>query len=606
VFLYTCFLILLSLRLIVKTILQLQSIKNDAKIIVFSRRESAFITIRRESMKFSEMPYTRPDIDETKKEFEELIKELDVAKSGEEAFEVHKKFYELTGHLQTASELVLIRHDINTVDEKYNEEKKFFDEAGPVIQNLEVEYQKKLYESPYREYLEKKIGHVAFKNMELSMKSVNEKILPLMQEENKLVTEYNDLLASAKIEFDGKECNLSLMNPYLHSNDRNVRKAAWKKFTEFFTNNKEQFDEIYDKLVKNRTQQGKELGYENYFPLGYARMMRNCYGRSEIAEFRKQVKRDFVPFVEKLHDRRRERLGIDHLMYFDEGVYFKNGNPAPTGDWKQILESGRKLYGELSPETREFMNFMCDNELFDVEGRKNKTTGGYMTYIPDHKSPFIFANFNGTSGDADVITHECGHAFQGYLTANDPIREHADITMETAETHSMSMEFFTEPWMKLLFGDRAKDYVDMHFEDSIMFIPYGTMVDEFQDIIYDDPALSPKTRNEVWRDLEKQYKPHLDYTGNKYFEEGGFWQKQHHIYDNPLYYIDYCIAGTDALQYKIWMDEDFKGAWASYLKFCKLSASDFFDGLIQSAGLKNPFEDGCLKYVANKLSVKLK
>ncbi len=605
-FLYTCFLILLSLRLIVKTILQLQSIKNDAKIIVFSRRESAFITIRRESMKFSEMPYTRPDIDETKKEFEELIKELDVAKSGEEAFEVHKKFYELTGHLQTASELVLIRHDINTVDEKYNEEKKFFDEAGPVIQNLEVEYQKKLYESPYREYLEKKIGHVAFKNMELSMKSVNEKILPLMQEENKLVTEYNDLLASAKIEFDGKECNLSLMNPYLHSNDRNVRKAAWKKFTEFFTNNKEQFDEIYDKLVKNRTQQGKELGYENYFPLGYARMMRNCYGRSEIAEFRKQVKRDFVPFVEKLHDRRRERLGIDHLMYFDEGVYFKNGNPAPTGDWKQILESGRKLYGELSPETREFMNFMCDNELFDVEGRKNKTTGGYMTYIPDHKSPFIFANFNGTSGDADVITHECGHAFQGYLTANDPIREHADITMETAETHSMSMEFFTEPWMKLLFGDRAKDYVDMHFEDSIMFIPYGTMVDEFQDIIYDDPALSPKTRNEVWRDLEKQYKPHLDYTGNKYFEEGGFWQKQHHIYDNPLYYIDYCIAGTDALQYKIWMDEDFKGAWASYLKFCKLSASDFFDGLIQSAGLKNPFEDGCLKYVANKLSVKLK
>ena len=557
-------------------------------------------------MKFSEMPYTRPDIDETKKEFEELIKELDVAKSGEEAFEVHKKFYELTGHLQTASELVLIRHDINTVDEKYNEEKKFFDEAGPVIQNLEVEYQKKLYESPYREYLEKKIGHVAFKNMELSMKSVNEKILPLMQEENKLVTEYNDLLASAKIEFDGKECNLSLMNPYLHSNDRNVRKAAWKKFTEFFTNNKEQFDEIYDKLVKNRTQQGKELGYENYFPLGYARMMRNCYGRSEIAEFRKQVKRDFVPFVEKLHDRRRERLGIDHLMYFDEGVYFKNGNPAPTGDWKQILESGRKLYGELSPETREFMNFMCDNELFDVEGRKNKTTGGYMTYIPDHKSPFIFANFNGTSGDADVITHECGHAFQGYLTANDPIREHADITMETAETHSMSMEFFTEPWMKLLFGDRAKDYVDMHFEDSIMFIPYGTMVDEFQDIIYDDPALSPKTRNEVWRDLEKQYKPHLDYTGNKYFEEGGFWQKQHHIYDNPLYYIDYCIAGTDALQYKIWMDEDFKGAWASYLKFCKLSASDFFDGLIQSAGLKNPFEDGCLKYVANKLSVKLK
>ncbi len=347
------------------------------------------------------------------------------------------------------------------------------------------------------------------------------------------------------------------------------------------------------------------MGYENYLPLGYARMMRNCYGRSDIAQFRKQVKEDFVPFAEKLHERRRQRLGLDHLMYYDEGVYFRQGNPAPVGTPEQILEAGRKMYNELSPETAEFMNFMCDNELFDVIGRKTKTTGGYMTYIPDYKAPFIFANFNGTSGDADVITHECGHAFQGYIVREDPIREHADITMETAETHSMSMEFFTEPWMNLLFGERAKDYVDMHFEDSITFIPYGTMVDEFQDIAYSNPGLSPKARNEAWRDLERQYKPHLDYTGNRYYEEGGFWQKQHHIYDNPLYYIDYCIAQTNSLQYKVWMDRDYKEAWNSYLSLCRLSASDFFFGLMEKAGLRNPFEDGCLRYITGQLSGKL-
>jgi M3 family oligoendopeptidase len=200
-----------------------------------------------------------------------------------------------------------------------------------------------------------------------------------------------------------------------------------------------------------------------------------------------------------------------------------------------------------------------------------------------------------------VITHECGHAFQGWLVADDPIREHADITMETAETHSMSMEFFTEPWMNLLFGNRAKDYVDMHFEDSILFIPYGTMVDEFQDICYENPGLSPKDRNGVWRDLERQYKPHLNYEGNDYYEKGGFWQNKHHIYDSPLYYIDYCIAGTDALQYKVWMDQDYKAAWESYLKLCRLSASDFFTNLIKNVGLINPFEDGCMKYVVKKL-----
>lgn len=556
-------------------------------------------------MKFSEMNYLRPDLLKVENEFKELTREMREATSGEAAFRVHEKFYALTGQIQTASELAMIRHDMNTVDAVYKEERDWFDKNMPLISNLSVEYQKALYESPYRKELVEKIGPVAFKNIELAMKSVDEKILPLMQEENELTTRYNNLLASCKIPFHGEECNLSLLSPYLHHRDRQVRKEAWEAYTSFFMEHEEELDWIYDRLVKNRTEQGRKMGHQNFSPLGYARMMRNSYGAEEIASFRRQVKKDFVPFVEELHERRRKRLGIDHLMYFDEGVYFNEGNPVPIGDDQQILASGRELYGQLSSETREFMDFMCENELFDVEGRKDKTTGGYMTYIPDYRSPFIFANFNGTSDDADVITHECGHAFQGYLTRNDPIREHADITMETAETHSMSMEFFTEPWIDRLFGSDASRYVEMHFEDAMMFIPYGTMVDEFQNIIYEDPSLDPKSRKTVWRDLEKQYKPHLDYGDNAYLNAGGFWQKQHHIYDLPFYYIDYCIAGTNALQYKVWMDQDYKAAWNSYLTLCKLSASDFFPGLMSAAGLRNPFEDGCLAYIVRELSAKL-
>ena len=552
-------------------------------------------------MKFQDMPYSRVDIDKLASEFKSLEEALDLAASGEEQFEVHKKYYELTNHAATNMTIAEIRHDIDMTDEFYSAEQDYYDEKRPVYSNMIVSYQKKLYNSPYRAYLEEKIGPVAFKNIELAMKSVDEKIVPLMQEENQLNSRYNKLLATAKINWNGEELNLSLMNPYLHNSDRNVRIEAYRKYTEFFANNKEELDDIYDKLVKNRTAQANALGYDNYLPLGYARMNRNCYDRNDVASFRAQVKKDFVPLAEQLHDRRRQRLGLAKLHFEDEGVYFTNGNPAPIGTPEQILEAGRKMYNELSPETAKFMNFMCDNDLFDVLGRKTKKTGGYMTYLPDYKSPFIFANFNGTSGDVDVITHECGHAFQGFVAAEDPILEHADITMETAETHSMSMEFFTERWMNMFFGDRAKDYVDMHLEDSAAFIPYGTMVDEFQDIVYANPGLSPKQRNEAWRDLERQYKPHLDYSGNEYFEQGGFWQKQHHIYDLPLYYIDYAIAQTNALQYKVWMDKDFKAAWDSYLKLCRLSASDFFTGLVPQVGLNSPFEDGCLKNVAGKL-----
>lgn len=556
-------------------------------------------------MKFSEMPYERIDFDKLKEEFAGLEQDLSNASTGDEAFRVHERFYKVFNHVMSESQIAMIHSDIDMSDEKWLAEQQFFDEHMPIFENLVVSYKKKLYESPYRGALEEKIGKVAFKNIELAMKAVDEKLIPLMQEENKLQTDYNKLLSSARIDWNGEQLNLSLMNPYLHSSDRTVRKEAWEKYSAFFVEHQEELDDFYDKLVKNRTKQGQLMGYENYLPLGYARMNRNSYTRSDIQSFREQVKKDFVPFAEKIHEARCERLGLTKLSYIDEGVSFTNGNPSVVGTPAEILENGRKMYRELSPETGRFMDFMCDNELFDVLGRKNKKTGGYMTMIPDYKAPYIFANFNGTSGDADVITHECGHAFQGYITADDPILEHNDITMETAETHSMSMEFFTEPWMNLLFGARAKDYVRMHFEDSVVFIPYGTMVDEFQDICYSEPSLSPKERDGVWRDLERQYKPHLDYTGNPYYEMGGFWQKQHHIYDSPLYYIDYCIAGSNALQYKVMMDEDYKKAWASYLKLCKLSASDFFDGLMKKAGLINVFEDGSLRYIAGKLSEKL-
>ena len=552
-------------------------------------------------MRFQDMPYERVDFTQVEKEMKELMEAFDRADSGEEQFEVHKKYYALTDRVSTLMTIANIRFDVDTTDEFYSKEHEYYDEQGPIYSNLVLAYQKKLFHSAHRDYLEQKIGPVAFKNMELAQKSMDEKLIPLMQEENNLTMEYDKLIAGAKLNFDGKELNLSLLRPYLIHKDRNVRAEAWKEMSSFFSANAEKLDEIYDRLVKNRTAQAKEMGYENYLELGYYRMSRNCYGKEEVESFRRQIKEYFVPFAEKLHDRRRQRLGLEKLSFIDEQVYFKEGNPAPAGTPEEILAAGQRMYSELSPETKEFFDFMRENELFDVLGRKTKRAGGYMTYLPLYQSPFIFANFNGTSGDVDVITHECGHAFQGYLSGKDPIKEHADIGMETAEIHSMSMEFFAEKWMPLFFGDRAQDYRDMHLEDAAAFIPYGCMVDEFQHIVYENPELTPTERKEAWKRLEQEYKPHLDYGDDSFFGEGGFWQKQLHIYDYPLYYIDYCLAQTCALQYKVKMDADFDAAWQSYLKLCKLSASDFYTAMIKEVGLDSPFEQGCIKNIVEKL-----
>ena len=552
-------------------------------------------------MKFQNMPYERVDFEQVEKDMKQLMEEFEAAKSGEEQFAVHQKYYALTDRVSTLMTIAKIRFDVDTSDEFYDKEYQYYDEKEPVYGNLILEYQKKLYASPYRAYLEEKIGPVAFKSMELAQKAMDEKLIPLMQEENALTMEYNKLIAGAKIDFDGKELNLSLLRPYLIHEDRDVRARAWAEMSAFFRENAEKLDEIYDKLVKNRTKQAREMGYENYVELAYYRMNRNCYGKEDVEAFRKQIKEVFVPFVAKLHDRRRQRLGLEKLSFFDEQVYFPNGNPAPIGTPEEIMAAGQKMYSELSVETKEFFDFMMENELFDVLGRKTKRAGGYMTYMPLYQAPFIFANFNGTSGDVDVITHECGHAFQGYLSGKDPIKEHADIGMETAEIHSMAMEFFAEQWMPLFFGERAEDYRKMHLEDAAAFIPYGCMVDEFQHIVYENPEMTPAERKAVWTKLEQEYKPHLDYGEDAFFGQGGFWQKQLHIYNYPFYYIDYCLAQTCALQYKVMMDADFEEAWESYLKLCKLSASDFYTNMLKEVGLNSPFEQGTIKNIVEKL-----
>ena len=476
----------------------------------------------------------------------------------------------------------------------------------PKLANLIVEYKRAMYDSPYREYLEGKIGKVAFKSMELELKSFDEKLIPLMQEENALTTRYDKIIAGAKIEWEGETLNLSLLRPYLTSDDRSVRKKAYEKYSAFFQSHAAELDEIYDKLVKNRTEQAKQMGYENYIKLGYYRMNRNCYDKDMVENYRKQVKEYFVPFAEKLHEKRRRRLGVDKLSYIDTAVYFPDGNPKPIGTPEEIVRAGQKMYSEMSAETREFFDFMMENELFDVLGRKTKRAGGYMTSLPEYGAPFIFANFNGTSGDVDVITHECGHAFQGYLAAKDPIQEHWDITMETAEIHSMSMEFFAEKWIGLFFGDRAEEYKAMHLEDAAAFIPYGCMVDEFQHIVYEKPELTPEERRQEWLKLEKVYRPHMDYGDDPFFGKGGFWQKQHHIYSFPFYYIDYCLAQTCAFQYKVMMDEDYGKAWQSYLALCRLSASGFYTDMLKEVGLESPFEDGCIKGIIAKLEDKIR
>ena len=548
-------------------------------------------------MKFSQMPYNRLDMEELSAKTAALAAGVKDAESAEKALEMHKEFSTLYKNALTIRWMSYIRHTVNTEDEFFDKENDFFDENYPVLLMLAIDVYKEMLNSPFRNELEKALGVFWFKIIELKVKAVDERIIKELQQDYALCSKYQKLLASASFEFDGKTVNLPQLGAYMQSKDREVRKAAFAKRTEFFLEHEAELDDMFQELVRLRDGMAKTLGYKDFIGFGYVRMERNCYDAATVKIFRDQVKKVLVPFVTELHEQRRMSLGVEKLKFFDEEIYYPEGNPTPKGTPDEMFDAGKKMYSELSPETKVFFDFMLENELFDVLAKKGKAGGGYCAYLPDYGAPFVFANFNGTSDDVDVLTHECGHALCAYLASSIEPIEYQEYTYDVAEIHSMSMEFFTSKWMELFFGDDYKKYLYTHLASALAFIPYGCMVDEFQHIVYENPDMTPRERKDAWQKLESEYKPHLDYDGDPFFGKGGHWQRQSHIYERPFYYIDYCLAQTCALQYRLWMEEDREAAWASYIGLLNKAGTGTLTSLVTEAGLKSPFDPGCMESI---------
>ena len=408
-------------------------------------------------MNFNDYKYERINIEQTKEKFSSLIEKFSEAENVEEQIRYIDEINSLRNHIDTMTTLVSIRHSINTNDKFYDTENDYCDEISPVVFGFVSQFYKALTASRFRNELEEKYGKFLFDTAELSLKTFDEEIIPELQRENKLSSRYSKLIASAKIEFDGEEKNLSQMVPYTQSKDRSIRIEASRKVANFFKENMEKFDTIYDSLVKVRTSIAHRLGFKNYVELGYARLSRIDYNSDMVASYRKQVLENIVPLHTELRKRQEKRLGVEKLRFYDEPIKFNSGNADPHGDPEWILNHGKTMYKELSKETDEFFTFMTEKNLLDLLSKKGKMSGGYCTYIPDYKSPYIFANFNGTAHDIDVLTHEAGHAFQVYESRSYEVPEYLWPTYEACEIHSMSMEFLTWPWMNLFFkGDTDK------------------------------------------------------------------------------------------------------------------------------------------------------
>lgn len=550
-------------------------------------------------MKFSQLSYKRPDAAQAKETLAALTQKLAEAADYASAKAVFLEWEAVQAEISTAQSLVSIRHSIDTRDAFYDEEMKFWNALSPELQEYEQQWTAVMLSSPFRAQFAAEYGDVYFMNAEIALKTFSADIIAELQEENDLTQEYEKLIASAQIPFEGKTCTISQLTPFKKSADDAQRLAAWKAEGQWYKENQAALDSLYDRLVHLRDTMGKKLGYAGYTELGYYRMNRNCYTQADIEEFREAVVKYLVPIAADSFRAQAKRLGKSYpLSFADAALTFRSGNPKPYGTADDILAQGKRFYDELSPETSEFFSMMLGCELLDVLSKDGKAGGGYCTELSAHKVPFIFANFNGTQGDVEVVTHEAGHAFAYWLNRDRVPAQTAWPGMEGCEVHSMAMEFFAWPWAEGFFGADTRKFLYSHLVSAITFIPYGTMVDHFQHIIYEKPSLTPAERHAVWKELLGVYMPWLRLDGEiPFYSEGEAWQRQRHIYSWPFYYIDYCLAQTVALQFWARIQADPKAAWECYMAYSKQGGSRVFTELLKNAGLDTPFDERCLRGV---------
>ena len=555
-------------------------------------------------MKFNEMTYTRPDIGALLARCRELAAKAAAAPDGDALVRLYYEQSEAFAEYNTAANLANIHYTCDTRDAYWKAEQDFFDANGPAVTNASVEISRAFLANPHVDALTEKFGTTCVAGMKNAVLSMDDRTVELQQQFNALVSRYQQIYGGALVELDGKQLTIPQLGPYKEDLNPAVRRAAYEAEAGYFDAHRAELDELYGQIVQNLNAQARVMGYHDYSELSYVRMNRIGYGPEEIRKFRDQVANDVVPQLQKVMALRAKRTGIAHPAFTDLPILFRDGNPKPIPGYKARMDAARTMYHELSPETAEFIDFMQDNELFDVESRPGKMSGGYMTSLPSYKAPFIFANWNDTSGDVDVLTHECGHAFEGYVAERDPAIP-ADLEcpgMESAEIHSMAMEFLTAPWHHLLFGRDTDKYALLHAEDSFVFLAYGCEVDEFQHIMYQNPDLTPDERNAEWLKLEKKYRPWIDFDNLPFYGRGAGWQRQLHIYECPFYYIDYCLSTMAALQFFLLSLTDHKDAWERYLRLVRRAGTASYTELLETAGLKVPFEEGSIKGIAQQMT----
>ncbi len=420
--------------------------------------------------------------------------------------------------------------------------------------------------------------------------------VPLFTEVEQLGTAYQKITGGLTVTWEGQEKTLPELQPLMQSPDRKVRERAFRLGIQTYVSRRDELSGLFDQLFALRQRIAQNAGFADFQAYAFRAKCRFDYTPADCLRFHDAVEEHVTPAVERLHQRRRERMKLDQVRPWDLGAD-PLGRPGlvPFSEVDELIQGAERIFHRVAPELGAEFDTMIREGMLDLGTRKGKAPGGYCETLHSRGLPFIFMNAVGVADDVSTLLHEAGHAFHAYSAHAQPLVWQRQPGLEACELASMSMELLASPHLTRAEGgfyeeaDLARARTE-HLEDILITLQHVASVDAFQSWIYTSgEGQDGAARDQAWLRFRSRFEKGVDWTGLT-AERIGRWYRQLHIFLYPFYYIEYGIAQLGALQ--VWRNSltDQVDAVRRYRAALALGATRPLPEIFAIAGAKFSFE----------------
>ncbi|MEO7446131.1 MAG: M3 family oligoendopeptidase [Ferruginibacter sp.] len=472
----------------------------------------------------------------------------------------------------------------------------------PHIQPYMDSLNKKLVNHPLLETLDEETYHTYLRNVRKSIELFRDENIPIQAEIAVLQQQFGQISGAMTISVEGKEYTLQQASKFLENKDRDLREKVYRLIQERRQQDKQALNELFDKLVSLRNREAQHAGFDNYRDYRFKELGRFDYTKEDCYNFHEAVKLHVLPLVNEIYARKKKKLGLETLRPWDmEAEPEGHTSLKPFKDSDELLQKSIDCFSQLRPFFGDCLQQMKEMKHLDLESRKGKAPGGYNCPLAESGAPFIFMNAAGQMHDVTTMLHEGGHAVHSFLAHPLELNGFKEYPMEIAEVASMSMELFTmDNWDSFFDNEedlrKAKEH---QLERVITIFPWIAIIDKFQHWLYEHPQHSHAERTAAWIDILKYFQDDVvDYSGLETYRSNA-WQRQLHLYEVPLYYIEYGIAQLGAIGMWMQYKNDPEKALDNYCAALSFGATKTLPELFRTAGLSFDFSPAKIKGLMN-------